>query len=61
MSIGDIESNERGSGARFNDNKPAMELIHSISLQSITFILGGTIGRQWLWRNLVSFNHDAAI
>lgn len=27
MSIGDINSNERGTGARFNDGKPPMELI----------------------------------
>jgi hypothetical protein len=27
MPVGDINSNERGSGARFNDGKPPMELI----------------------------------
>jgi hypothetical protein len=27
MSIGDVNSNERGSGARYNDGKPAIELI----------------------------------
>lgn len=27
MPVGDLESNERGTGARFNDGKPPMELI----------------------------------
>lgn len=27
MSIGDVNSQERGSGARYNDNKPAVELL----------------------------------
>lgn len=27
MSIGDVRSTERGSGARFNDGKPALELV----------------------------------
>ena len=27
MSVGDVESNDRGTGARFNDGKPPVELI----------------------------------
>lgn len=33
MSIGDVNSAEKGSGARFNDGKPAMELIPLCTLE----------------------------
>lgn len=33
MSIGDVNSNERGSGARYNDNKPDMALIPLCTLE----------------------------
>jgi hypothetical protein len=32
MSIGDVTSNERGSGARFNDSKPDFFLIPAVTL-----------------------------
>lgn len=33
MSIGDVNSKEKGSGARYNDNKPDLSLIPLITLE----------------------------
>ena len=33
MAIGNIASDEKGSGARYNDGKPAMELIPLVTLE----------------------------
>jgi hypothetical protein len=39
MTVGNLESNERGTGARFNDGKPPMELI-PLALLRGNFTLG---------------------
>jgi len=42
MAIGDIDSNERGTGARFNDGKPALELLGVRYYREMLYsILGG--------------------
>lgn len=40
MSIGDVNSNERGSGARFNDGKPDLSLIPAAILSQWAFVVG---------------------
>lgn len=40
MSIGDIASDARGTGARFNSGKPPMELIPIIGLESAALVFG---------------------
>jgi hypothetical protein len=53
MPVGDLESNERGTGARFNDGKPPMELIPLALLpQHFSSKLAGVIA--WL----VAFTKD---
>lgn len=40
MTIGDVTSDKRGSGARFNDGKMPMELIPLIGLESAAAVFG---------------------
>ena len=51
MPVGDIYSNEKGSGARYNDNKPELDLIPLHLLESTARVL--THGKQkyaaWNW------------
>lgn len=51
MTVGDIESNARGSGARFNAGKPAMELIPLDGLESAArvFEYGTKKYAPWNW------------
>lgn len=39
MPVGDLDSTDRGSGARFNDNKPALDLIPLHLLESTARVL----------------------
>lgn len=51
MSIGDINSDKRGSGARFNSGKPPMELVPLSALEDCARVFG--YGREkyaaWNW------------
>jgi hypothetical protein len=51
MSIGDINSSERGSGARYNDGKPAFELIPLVALEDCArvFEYGKQKYAAWNW------------
>ena len=51
MSIGDVSSNERGSGARYNDGKPAMELVPLLALEDCArvFDYGRRKYSDWNW------------
>jgi hypothetical protein len=51
MSIGDVSSNERGSGARFNDGKPAMELVPLMAFEDCArvFDYGRRKYADWNW------------
>lgn len=40
MSIGDVASNERGSGARFNEGKPSFDLIPLLALEDCAQVFG---------------------
>lgn len=51
MSIGDVASDDRGSGARFNSGKPMMSLIPLIGLRSAAqvFEYGKAKYAAWNW------------
>lgn len=51
MTVGDVFSQERGSGARFNDGKPAYELIPGIALEDCArvFEYGRRKYAAWNW------------
>ena len=51
MSIGDVNSKERGSGARYNDGKVALELIPGIALEDCArvFDYGRKKYAAWNW------------
>jgi len=57
MSIGDVNSTERGSGARFNDGKPAFELIPGIGLEDCArvFEYGRKKYAAWNWAKGMSW------
>jgi hypothetical protein len=51
MSIGDVNSDERGSGARFNSGKPRLDLVPIIGLESAAqvFEYGAQKYASWNW------------
>ena len=51
MSIGDITSNEKGTGARYNDNKPDYSLIpmHLLEDTARVFMYGSKKYAAWNW------------
>lgn len=51
MSIGDVKSEVRGSGARFNDGKPALDLVPLVSMEDCArvFDYGRKKYAEWNW------------
>jgi hypothetical protein len=51
MTVGDVNSNARGTGARFNDGKPAFDLIPIMSMQDCArvFDYGRKKYADWNW------------
>lgn len=51
MSVGDIKSTEKGSGARYNAGKPAMDLVPLVALEdcAAVFDYGRKKYAEWNW------------